>query len=189
MRLASIFLMICLGCGAERSASDFGQAATASQEKASHPVKKAVVIRLEPYAEAGRVADEPRDWERIGAHRDLPEPLPGEAAWTADSQDRPVWKVVIESPGAVALRLRFLQLEAVPGTVAVYEADPSPEPIRERLYTAADADGVAPLWSDLIVGSAAAVEYRPERDDEAGGAVPFRIDRISHMWRSPLEAF
>lgn len=123
---------------------------------------------------------------RIGGHRELP----GAAElgdWVSDAQG-PLWRATIQSTGAVALRLHFAQLDLGDGQVRVSEpGDESGRPGRRLTGRGPAGDGEA--WSDIIEGDIVVVEYRPGTGAAKSGDPPFRIDKLSHLWRSPLEAF
>ena len=219
MRLAYPLLLLCLACGAgappqplqtsvgpqNRQAEQArtpppaepvepvgtpreqeGATELAPSEPKSAPALESE-ISLGPLDPAEKSAVDDNGFRRIGVHRELPSLPPPAAAWTADEDGKAVWRTVIRSPGAVALRIHFLDLHLGGGNVAIYEASARPAP--ERRYEGDGPAGDGELWSDIIEGDAAVVEYRPGSDEASGGPVPFGIDKISHLWQSPLDAF
>lgn len=125
---------------------------------------------------------------RIGLHRDLP-PLPTpQAAWTVDEHGAPVWRVTIRSADAVALRLHFQNFHLQGGQVVVYEPGEGLRASAPRYTQDGPADD-GEFWSDLIEGDTVVVEYRPSEPATGTGPVPFQIDKVSHLWQSPLDAF
>jgi len=143
------------------------------------------IVELEALSEAERGPDQDNGRRRIGAHRKLPESLPG--AWIGEG-DAAVWRLEVRSPGAAALRLHFTDFHLPGGSVLIYEADEDLRPQRERRHQADGPGGDGEFWSDLIEGEAAVVEYRPASPDKAE-TPPFQIKEISHLWVSPLDAF
>ena len=142
-------------------------------------------LTLEPLTDDQRGPSEENGRRRIGAHRPLADPLPG--AWTEENESA-VWRMEIRSPEAAALRLHFTDFHLPGGAVLVYEAEEHLRPDSERRYVGDGPGGDGEFWSDLIEGEAAIVEYRPAAGESAR-AVPFRIEEISHLWISPLDAF
>ncbi|MCB1021103.1 MAG: hypothetical protein H6509_05225 [Bryobacterales bacterium] len=160
-------------------------------EKKTVPPPKAAAassnIVLAPLAESDRVDYEPNGRRRIGVHRELPATAP-EAAWTTDANGAPVWRVTVQATGAVALRLHFTGFHVGAGRVTVLEAD-SAKRGQTRSYSGDGPAGDGELWSDIVDGDTAIVEYYPADSSVKSGDAPFRIDKVSHMWASPLEAF
>src|SRR5690606_11687868 len=124
---------------------------------------------------------------RVGAHRELPATLPG--AWTTDELNEKVWRVELRSPDAVAMRLHFTDFHLPSGSVTIFEPDPERRPVSERRYEGDGPGGDGEMWSDLIEGDSVIIEYRPADGQPGVDAPPFRIDKISHLWQSPLDAF
>ncbi|MEZ5395159.1 MAG: hypothetical protein R2724_20390 [Bryobacterales bacterium] len=89
--------------------------------------------------------------------------------------------------GRVAAAL-FSGFHVGAGRVTVHEAD-SEKMGKVRSYSGDGPAGDGELWSDIVDGDTAIVEYYPADSSVNSGDAPFRIDKISHMWVSPLEAF
>jgi len=208
MRCTFAMLLLGMGCNADapppaaqldaepaspqRSRVQSALPAEAPQERQPTPAPAAPgrpKIALPPLDPAQKIDIDENGRRRIGAHRELPALPPPSAAWTSDADGAPVWRVEIRSPGAVALRLHFVDFQVEPGAVAVFEADEALRPAAERRYTGRGPAGDGELWSDIVEGEAAIIEYRPGTKTHTGAAPPFRIDKISHMWRSPLDLF
>ena len=143
-------------------------------------------ITLGPLDPSRKSAADENGLRRIGAHRTVPALPPPAIAWTTTADGEPIWRTVIRSPGAFALRIHFLDFHLGDGSVEIHAAGDESGAAPRRRYEGSGPAGDGELWSDIIEGEAVTVEYRPETADTAGGDVPFRIDKISHLWQSPL---
>ena len=151
------------------------------------PRRKPEIV-LSPLRPEEKLGEDETGRRRIGVHRELPELPPPSLAWTVTDQGMPVWRTTVRTSGAVALRLHFAAFHLSGGRVVIQEAA---ENLRAdgRTYTGDGPAGDGEFWSDLIEGDSAIVEYYPGTPGEKDGPVPFQIDRASHMWLSPLDAF
>lgn|GEM_PF-3253135 len=146
-------------------------------------------LELDPLSEDQQTKLRQAPAPRVGMHRPLPQPLPG--VWSSD-QDGPVWRLTLRSPGAVAIRLHFTEFNIGDGALLISEPDISePEekrrPLHERRYGDAGPAHDGEFWTDLLEGDAVVVEFRPS--GARPETLPFRLEEISHLWRSPLDAF
>lgn len=171
----------------EEHAAPSASSAAASAPPVAQPPEKPEIV-LSALAAEQRTARDETGRRRIGVHRDLPRLPSPEAAWTVDEQGAPVWRVTIRSAGAVALRLHFSDFHLAGGQVVAYESGEGLRAGAPR-YTRDGPAGDGEFWSDLIVGDTAIVEHRPAEAAIGAGPVPFRIDKLSHLWQSPLDAF
>ena len=149
------------------------------------PGEALATITLPPLNDAGRDADAQARRTQIGVHRDIPQPLPDAAAWVVED-GRPVWRIRVRSPDAFALRLHFTELRTGGGEVRVFEADEAVRREQPRIYRERGPAGDGDLWSDVLEGDTAVVEYRPAPGDAAAGPPPFRLLELSHLWTSPF---
>lgn len=166
-----------------------GQAPSASPVAETLPAESGEgngALQLPPITEAEKGPERQNGRRRIGAHRALPAALPGK--WLTED-GAAVWRLEVRSAEAVAIRLHFTDFQLAGGLIAVMEADAALRPAAERQYRDAGPGGDGEFWSDLLEGPAAIVEYRPPAGAEAAGPPPFRVDKISHLWQSPLDAF
>ena len=119
--------------------------------------------------------------QRIGIFRDLPAPLEADGkrttmdGWAALSDGSWLWSAVIQSPGAVGLRIEFLDLDLPgPGTLLVYNAAAPGE-----VY--GPITGTDVQWSPTCFGDTVAVEcHIPAGVDPS--TAHFRIGRIAHVY-------
>lgn len=200
MRFVVPLLLLCAACSADAppQAAQLEPAASPQQPTPEQPEQtSAAAAAAAPRSEIALPALDP-DQEvsfdsngrrRIGVHRDLPAPPAPTVAWTTDDQGEPLWRVEIRSPGAVALRFHFVDFELRSGFVTIQEAAEELRPAAGRRYEGSGPAGAGEFWSDIVEGEAAIVEYRPAAGDDAGSDPPFRIDKVSHLWQSPLDAF
>lgn len=144
-------------------------------------------LALPPLTAAERGPDEENGRSRIGAHRELPSPLPG--AWAPSAEGPAVWRLQLQSAEAVAIRLHFTEFHVGDGSVTVFESDEELRPAVERRYEGDGPGADGEFWSDLLEGDSVIIQYHPAAGEEPSGAPPFRIQEISHMWQSPLDLF
>ena len=128
---------------------------------------------------------------RIGVARDVTVAAI-DGAWTDLAGGARLWTAEVVSPGALALRLHFADLQLpAGGELAVYglernagfAAGPAPERAPELLR----GSGVAKAshWSGTVEGERARVEYlAPAGSDTA--ELPFRLDQLQHVYRDPI---
>ncbi len=158
MRLLTILLLLGASCDGDPPMGPTALSAPADG-----------VVVLEGLSEGERGPEEENGRRRIGAHRALPEALPG--SWRPSEN---IWRVEIRSPGAVALRLHFTDFHLPGGSVVVYETDEALRPDRERRYEDNGPGGDGEFWSDLIEGESATVEYHPPSGEKLE-TPPFHI--------------
>ncbi len=128
---------------------------------------------------------------RIGVARDVTVAAV-DGAWTELAGGARLWTAEVVSPGALALRLHFADLQLPAGSeLAVYglernagfAAGPAPERAPELLRGAGIAK--ASHWSGTVEGERARVEYlAPAGSDSA--ELPFRLDQLQHVYRDPI---
>jgi hypothetical protein len=132
---------------------------------------------------------------RIGVARDVTlGALDG--AWTDLDGGARLWTAEVVSPGALALRLHFADLQLPPGgELAVYglernagfAAGPAAERAPELLFGGGAAK--ASHWSGTVEGERARVEYLAPAGSDTR-ELPFRLDQLQHVYRDPIaEAF
>ncbi|MBI1353771.1 MAG: hypothetical protein GC160_05445 [Acidobacteria bacterium] len=204
-------LAFCLACEAElpppagetldavRAAEKPGQSAAetapppAESPAVPPPVEaeetpQTAVVALEPLTDAERGPSTENGRRRVGVHRNVPQPLPVEGAWI-ELDGKPVWRLLLRSPDAFALRLHFTEFDAGVGEVRAYEGDESRRRSEPRAYRGQGPSGDGDFWSDVFEGDTVVVEFRPGPGQAASGAPPFHLEQISHLWESPLAGF
>lgn len=125
-----------------------------------------------------------------GIHRRLPEKMlaiapAGESfgmnvpgAWSKLPDSRRVWRLVIRSPGATAIRLHFQEFNVGDGLVWLYGEEEANDRT-EGPFSGRGLFGDGDFWSPSVTSQNIVVEYLPPSGDERV-VVPFRIDRLSH---------
>jgi hypothetical protein len=119
---------------------------------------------------------------RIGVGRDfvLSEQ---DGAWTDLADGSRLWVADVVSPDAVGLRLRFVDVRLPAGAeLAVYGDDG--EPGRAEFFFASAATRPT-FWTGTVAGERAHVEYLAPAGS-AGIGLPFRLDRLQHVYRDPV---
>lgn len=193
------FLLLAAACGGDLQNQQSAPAALQSPPVPQAPVAQepaALTVEgpgaeasllLPPLSAAEESPSEENGRRRIGAHRKLPDPLPG--AWTVGEHGARVWRLDLRSMGAVALRLHFTNFHVEEGVVLLLQPLPEGAAEKERRHQGDGPAGDGEFWSDLIEGDRVVVEYRPASSSPTSDALPFRIEEISHLWASPLDAF
>jgi hypothetical protein len=95
--------------------------------------------------------------------------------WTTLDDGRLVWRMAIQSEGAVGLRVQFSRFQVDNGAVWIYSEDHTQV---FGPYTGSGIDDSGEFWSHTIYGDNAVVEYQPETEIRS---TPFAVVRISHM--------
>ena len=116
----------------------------------------------------------------IGMHRPLPANVLKSGKWSGLPGGGRVWRLQLQSNGAVALRLHFEKFEAGKGKVWVYEG-PSRDAGVKGPYTGSGIDEKGDFWSDTVYGDSVTIEFQP--DGKAPKLPPFLIREISHQVR------
>lgn len=149
--------------------------------------------RLGPLSEAEMQRDRP-GLEAVGVHRRLSaagirhdqgqsaSEMIVAGAWSQRDDGRRVWRLAVDSQGAVGVRVHFVDFSVGAGRVWVYGGDTS-EP-RTESFTAGGPRGDGDFWSQAIFGSEAVIEFEPDPANPAEDATPFQIKEIAHLWRS-----
>jgi hypothetical protein len=132
--------------------------------------------RLPPYT----LEQEPAGGRmQVGRHRPLPADVVKKGKWYSLPGGRRLWRLQLEAPGAVGLRLHFVRFAAGAGQVWLYS--PGDANIA-GLYTGRGIGGHGDFWSESTEGASVVVEfaapagYKPKLP-------PFEISEISHLYR------
>jgi hypothetical protein len=98
-----------------------------------------------------------------------------------------LWVVEIASPGALGLRLHLADLRLPRGgQIAVYAPN---DPAHTAVYDGDQPSLGSDLWTPTTIGERARVEVRlPARSGLAAGSLPFRLDRLQHIYLDPVAA-
>ncbi len=117
-----------------------------------------------------------------------------DGAWTALPDGSRLWAAEVDSPNAIGLRLHFADVHLPPGgELAIYSAGDG-----NGLFTSdalrgqgAEIHQGSPLaasdfWSGTVAGERARLEYLAPAGGADAVAVPFRLDRLQHLYRDPV---
>ena len=99
--------------------------------------------------------------------------------WTETADGVAVWRIIIRSPGAHALRVQFSQFHASPGTrllVAGTDGRVIEVPLAEAL------DGRDGLWTPMTIGGVVHIELRVE--DRARDLPSASVAAVSHIYEA-----
>ena len=98
-----------------------------------------------------------------------------------------IWRLVLKSPGARALRVHFRNFDAGAGTVWLSTAeDPAAHSIGP--YSGQGLFGDGEFWSGVVLSESVAVDYEPGAGESCGPVPPFQVSEITHLWGEPNEA-
>lgn len=146
----------------------------------AQPSRKLSLRALEPgeasplYKKAGLVA--------VGVSRALPENVLEQGEWSGSPEGKRVWRLSIESAGAVAVRVRFVDFHVGTGNVWLLGTDENGAPISVGPYTGDGLFGDGEFWTDILPGDGVIIAYEPSAD-ALGDQLPFRPMQISHRVR------
>src|SRR4030095_10821580 len=99
-----------------------------------------------------------------------------------------LWSADLRSTGAKGMRVHFTSFDLPPGARAqvhglAVDADPAPA------YEARGGTGDGAFWTPIAIGERVRVEYFAPGDGAAPpDGVPFIVDEVIHMYRSPFGA-
>jgi hypothetical protein len=108
---------------------------------------------------------------QLGTHRKIDPKLLAKGKW-----EQNVWRLVVQSPGAQALRLHVTGMDLAAGKLVVRGTDGEPQ-----TFQAKGPHGDGDFWTGLITGDSATLELQAARTDP----LPFRIAELSHLWKLP----
>lgn len=100
---------------------------------------------------------------------------PAKLDWTVLADGRQDGRLLVESAGAVKVRVHFVNFDAGQGEVWLRRGDGT---VAGGPYTGKGPYGDGDFWSDPAEGSQLQVEWVGGQDDQPA----FRIDRVSHQW-------
>ena len=153
------------------------------------PPERAIVLPalapedLEKLSSAGEIATP------VGVHRTLPNSAVARSFATdtggwIETTAGPVWRLRIESAGALALRIHFQAVALGKGHLWIHAGrDHAFGP-----YTTSGPFGDGEFWSPTVRGDNQTLEYWPADPSSNKEDAPFQISTISHIWTSPDSA-
>ena len=108
---------------------------------------------------------------QLGTHRNIDPKLLQKGKW-----DQNTWRLIVQSPGAVGLRLHVTEMDLAGGKLVVRGSEGEVQTFEGR---GPNADG--DFWTGLITGDSASLEFQAR----SRGALAFRVPELSHLWKLP----
>ena len=96
---------------------------------------------------------------------------------------RVAWRLVLRSPGAVALRVHFSRFSTAGAALWLYPAGVAAQ--ASGPYSAQGPNGTGEFWSPRIPSDSVVIEYDAPYGAAPGEAPPFVIDGLAHLWTTP----
>ncbi|MCP4592173.1 MAG: hypothetical protein GY842_15680 [bacterium] len=140
---------------------------------------------LEELRREDRSDPPPHRAPRIGVGRSL-EINGAEGVWSVLPDGRYVWTLAIVSEQAVALRLQVSECAIPPGGELRIAAGADPGRV-DGPYVARGPFRHGGFWSAVLTGDTAYVEYCAPLHAVPPIVLPFVLDGLQHIYRSPLE--
>lgn len=122
---------------------------------------------------------------RMGVGRDLePAVIQSKFAWHVSGDHQNIWVLDITTPGAVGVRLHFVNVRLQPtDEIAVYAPDLEASNPDAEYYEPFDTNRrQGEFWTGTIIGSRVRIEFLSARQPSL---LPFTIDRLQHIYRYP----
>ncbi|MEO8658663.1 MAG: trypsin-like peptidase domain-containing protein [Bryobacteraceae bacterium] len=114
---------------------------------------------------------------RVGRNRSLPRTPSG--TWTQNAAGDWYWTARVRSEGAVGVRLLFSSFNVQRGQVWVHDGSATGRVFGP--YTGRGWHDHGDLWTELLGGDTAQIEYRAG-DGRRGGSPPFEVREVFHVW-------
>jgi hypothetical protein len=154
----------------------------AVSETSLAPLSAAEVERLKP-----RVFSEAQPWKQpVGVHRGVGVKAAEQGRWTTTDDGRRVYRFLLRSPGAAAVRFHFTGFAVGSGRVWIHDGQGSENEIAGP-YTGGGPYQDGEFWSDSVFSETAMLEFEPAAGalTPAAGALtedlPFAIREIAHL--------
>jgi hypothetical protein len=129
---------------------------------------------------------------RFSVGRDVPVSA-RDGAWTALADGSRLWVADVVSPGALGLRLHFADMSLPPGAelavwgdgeAGTFTSGPLDKTAAEFHFGAGHER--SDFWTGTVAGERAHVEYLDPAAAASGDELPFRLDRLQHVYRDPV---
>ena len=119
---------------------------------------------------------------RVGANRALASTSLADGQWQTASDGTHVWRLDIQSQGALGIRLHFLNFSVGSGQVWVHDTE---SPSRQVFgpYTGRGRNNDGNFWTEVTFSDTVEVEYQPASGFSSEGHPPFEISELTHLWR------
>ena len=161
----------------------------AIRSRMQQPPSQRMELGRAPRFHMGRVTDAERHLPvpnpsviRVGANRALAPASLADGQWQTASDGTPVWRVDIQSEGAIGIRLHFLNFSVGSGQVWVHDTG---SPARQVFgpYTNRGRNNDGNFWTEAIFSDTVEVEYQPASGFSSEGHPPFGISELTHLWQ------
>jgi len=117
--------------------------------------------------------------QRAGLHRAVDSGFLQSGIWTQAANGKSIFRAAVHSPGARAIRVHFTDFSAGTGLLWLHDVD---NQVSGTPYTARGPWQDGDFWTDVVLSDTAYVTFEPRPNfDVSTGAVPFRIEEISHI--------
>ncbi len=93
------------------------------------------------------------------------------------------WRLLLRSPGAVALRIHFSRFSLSGAAVWLYPAGLASR--ASGPYSAQGPNGTGEFWSPRIPSDSVVIEYDAPYGAAPEEPLPFAIDNLAHLWTNP----
>jgi len=138
---------------------------------------------LPPVTAAERASKQVRPGlTQIGFHRAVT-PADAEGGWQTARDGSSIWRLVLRSPGAVAMRLHLEDFHASEGQVWITELH-GDQPQSFGPYANDGIHNDGEFWTNAALGEAVLIEFQTSSRSRS---LPFRITEISHLTGLPIE--
>jgi len=116
--------------------------------------------------------------QAAGRHRPLEARAFDKGKWKNLASGAGVWRLGIESPGAVGLRVHFTGFDANEGRVWIHAQTTPGKPEVVGPYSGKGPHNDGDFWSDVVFSPTIVIEYQPAAPARKP---PFRIPEIAHL--------
>jgi uncharacterized protein (TIGR03437 family) len=123
---------------------------------------------------------------QTGVERPVAAPALSSGVSSVLPDGRVAWRLVLRSPGAVALRVHFFRFSVPGAAVWLYPAGGAMQATGP--YSAQGPNGTGEFWSPRIPSDSVVIEYDAPYGAVPGESLPFVIDGLAHLWINPLPA-
>jgi hypothetical protein len=119
---------------------------------------------------------------RVGVNRALASTSLADGQWQTASDGTPVWRLDIQSEGALGIRLHFLNFSVGSGQVWIHDTE---SPARQVFgpYTGRGRNNDGNFWTEAIFSDTVEGEYQPASGFSSEGHPPFGISELTHLWQ------
>ncbi|HXR75788.1 MAG TPA: trypsin-like peptidase domain-containing protein [Bryobacteraceae bacterium] len=166
-----------------------GKSRQAVRSRLQQPPSQRTELGRAPTFHIGRITDAERHKPvpspsviRVGVNRALASTSLADGQWQTASDGSPVWRLDIQSEGALGIRLHFLNFSVGSGQVWLHDTG---SPARQIFgpYTDRGRNNDGSFWTEAIFSDTVEVEYQPASGFSSEGHPPFGISELTHLWQ------